>query len=150
MPAKRKGPIPLSNLTYQSQYGLYQIHGPHYSYGSQVLLYIGQAWQQPFSIRILQHGWQHYERSDEIYVFCGFFRDINGSMQMDAAIVNYIEQLLIYVHAPSANSQCILDPDVSSEKHEQLKKLRIFNWGNHGGLLPEVSGLRWLTSPPRL
>ena len=38
-------------------YGVYQVYGSHPIYGSDVLLYIGKASQQTFSVRIKQEQW---------------------------------------------------------------------------------------------
>ncbi|TQP76852.1 hypothetical protein FLL89_19800, partial [Vibrio cholerae] len=53
------GPFSLEQIKLmntRTDYGLYQVYGTHTVYGSNVLLYIGQATYQTFGTRILQHS----------------------------------------------------------------------------------------------
>lgn len=53
------------------------------------------------------------------------------------------EALLIHVHTPAYNAEYIAS-DLAPESHN----LRVFNWGQHRNLMPEVSGERWHSDEP--
>jgi hypothetical protein len=55
--------------------------------------------------------------------------------------IHLVESLLIYAHGPAYNSASVQDPPANSP----LRGIRILNWGSHRSILPEVSGVRWLT-----
>jgi len=125
-----------------SDYGIYQIYGTHPIYGSDVLLYIGQAGSQTFATRLKQHKWVQYTPNpNELKYYVG---RISGEKtpkhQKWAADINLSEQLLIYSHAPALNSQ-----NLNSIKDEDCKDVHVLNWGMRKDLLPEVSGARYTT-----
>ena len=45
----------ISNKNKSDDFGIYMAYGQHRIYGENVLLYVGKAEQQKFSVRILQH-----------------------------------------------------------------------------------------------
>ncbi len=146
-----EGPLTLSEVENRNDpvrdVGVYQIYGPHYAYGAYVLLYIGKTEKQTFAKRIRDHGWHLYERGQEVRVHLGRLvllpdNDINDV----TPLIDRVESLLIYVHGPGYNASKIGDPP----KDPELQALHVFNWRNHGVLLPEVSGKRWFSKPPTL
>ena len=95
----------LSQLNNESRdYGVYQVYGYHPTYGSDSLLYIGQANQQTFYTRISQENWELEER--EFNFFVGRLADVKQptdnawSKRIDLA-----EKFLIYAHFPAYNSR---------------------------------------------
>ena len=120
-------------------YGVYQVYGSHPIYGSDVLLYIGKASQQTFSVRIKQEQWSYNQDGRNIRYYVGRLagertpKDDEWARQIDM-----IEGLLIHSHWPAGNSQYIQSLGGNAS---QLAKIHILNWGQRRGLLSEVSGL---------
>lgn len=117
-------------------YGIYQIYGNHLVYGDNVLLYIGQANEQTFYTRIMQHS---YWLESHFSFFVG---RLSGSVTPSHEIwhdkISAVEQLLINIHAPAYNTA-----NISSVNEEKVGHLHILNVGEYKSLLPEVSGTRW-------
>ena len=69
------GPYKLSQLdrlcNQTRDYGVYQIYGQHPAYGSNSLLYIGQANRQMFGVRIKQEGWENHSDAENIAIYVG-------------------------------------------------------------------------------
>ena len=140
------GPMSFEDITKDRKYttaidyGIYQVCGPHPSYGSNKLLYIGRAQKRTFGVRLTEEGWIHWQLTNgTVVVYLG---RISGSFTPDNdtwnAQIDRAERLLILAHRPSHNSKGLNrnnDPNVGS--------LHILNWGDRGALLPEVSGARW-------
>jgi len=136
-----EGPLSLNDVTALQDAtrdrGVYAIYGPHNVYGQSALLYIGKA-ERPFGLRIPEHGWRDFERASEIQIYVGRFTLPPDQVSKHIASV---ESLLIYAHGPAYNSSSVQDPPHDSP----LRVLRILNWRSYRAMLPEVSGLRWLT-----
>jgi len=119
-------------------YGLYQYCGTHPVYGRESLLYIGQAFDRDFSKRLSEHVHETWS-STPIEIFLGF---IASREKLDEDSwrneVDLAEALLIYTHSPAWNSSNIKTIDYS-----RFDGVHIFNWGDRGSLLPEVSYERW-------
>ncbi len=131
----------IKSMNSGKDYGLYQAYGVHTVYGSNVLLYIGQATYQTFGVRILQHTkWGYVQDENELKIYVGRFAgneeisDKEWSEQISVA-----EKLLIFTHSPALNSSNIntVSNDIPLETH-------VYNWGNRRNLLPEVSAFRYL------
>ncbi|ARD39181.1 hypothetical protein [Edwardsiella ictaluri] len=131
----------IKNMNSGKDYGLYQAYGVHTVYGSNVLLYIGQATYQTFGVRIPQHAkWGYVQDENELKFYVGRFAgneevsDKEWSEQISVA-----EKLLIFTHSPALNSSNIntVSNDIPLETH-------VYNWGNRRNLLPEVSAFRYL------
>ena len=120
-------------------YGLYQVYGRHMVYGSNVLLYIGKADQQTIRKRILQEWWLDSNDFKSIKIYSGRLigpetpDELTWSNDIDLA-----EKLLIFAHKPAYNAKNLI-----SIPAEKLEDKHILNWGDHGDLMPEVSGFRW-------
>lgn len=122
--------------------GLYQVYGYHPVYGSNVLLYIGITTKQSFSKRLKDRVWK-YDNFDvnniEIYLgkLIGETKKIH--LEDEQNMIKNAEALLIYTHNPAKNSSNVLSVDI-----EQVKNIRVQNYGNLRSLMPEVSGNYWL------
>jgi hypothetical protein len=127
------------SLTGPTDYGMYQIYGGHPIYGNTALLYIGLACRH-FGERIPEEThWLDNRDAGRVEVYVG---RLSGSKTPDDDTwdrqIRLAERLLIYAHSPPMNTQkslAKLEPDLHS--------VRIYNWGRHRDLLPEVSGDRW-------
>ena len=130
----------VANLTEATDFGVYQIYGPHPVYGNVQLLYIGLASEQKFGVRIPQHPWCQGTRDPskvEVYVgrLCGVSTP-NYAVWTEQ--IRQAERLLIYAHYPPFNTQKeigALEPT--------LRTVHVLNWFSHRDLFPEVSGARW-------
>ena len=137
------GPLPFTEIPSfrgKTDFGIYQVHGRHPIYGSDTLLYLGKAQHRPFGVRLLEEGWAAWEEENGTVSF--YLGRLSGSETPTDAVwnehISRAERLLIYAHRPAHNSSGLNtnnDPSVGS--------LHVLNWGNRGGLLPEVSGARW-------
>ena len=128
----------VKDLTNDTDYGVYQLYGRHPVYGMSLgtLLYIGKASNSTFGHRIPTHslnGWVN--KTGQVLVGRLADKEQPGNAEWDKLIAE-AEQLLIYAHAPSWNSQCLND-------YGEIRNLHILNWGNYGQLLPEVSRDRY-------
>ena len=138
-----EGPIPFAQIPSfcgKTDFGIYQVHGRHPIYGPDTLLYLGKAERRSFGVRLKEEGWAAWQEDNGTVAF--YLGRLSGSETPDAAVwnehISRAERLLIYAHRPAHNSAGLNtnnDPSVGS--------LHILNWGNRGGLLPEVSGSRW-------
>lgn len=121
----------------ETDYGIYQIYGSHTVYGEDVLLYIGQASQQTFGTRILQHS--NWLEDDHTF----YVGRLSGSNTPSDDIwhneIAFAESLLINIHAPAYNTM-----NISSINYAQLEDIHIINLGKYKSLLPELSGVRWI------
>jgi len=142
------GPFTLSGLSALDNahdYGVYQVYGPSPTYGRVELLYIGLASKQTFAVRIPNHTWWIECTRDasqaSIYVgrLLGIDTPENALWEKQIALA---ERLLIYGHYPPYNRQ---KDSVTFEP--EFRELRVFNWGRHRDLLPEVSGARLASMP---
>ena len=135
-----EGPLTVETakaLSGNDDYGVYQLYGRHPVYGPlpRTLLYIGKAQESTFGQRIHAHHVKEWVGTTAI-VFVGRFAgkqqptNLQWSKQIDE-----VEKLLIYAHSPAWNSKNIND--------FQVRDLHIFNWGNYGQLLPEISKVRY-------
>ena len=127
-------------------YEVYQVYGPHPVYGLNVLLYIGKAADQTFGDRLGQESETVFFHTQQCQVrvgrFCGPSTPGDGAWacEMDLA-----EQLLIYAHSPAYNCQ-----HIQSTPYQEHRDVHVFNWGEYGSLMPEVSGSRWQEAPPKI
>jgi len=118
-------------------FGIYQVYGPHPTYGQQALLYIGKT-KRNFKKRLEDEAW--------------WFGDNNGSMRYRVGTrwgnraftseeIDLVEKVLIIAHAPAYNSK-----DVQSNWGEDAPDLVIYNWNDYGLLLPAVVADRYRAS----
>lgn len=134
----------------KDDYGLYQWYGQHVVYGNDALLYIGQAGNQTFGRRLLQHNWELWTASPvSVYLGKLYFNPENlpeswpdGGQVNYQSILDRTEKLLIFSHSPSFNSSNlnkICTPPLGSVDDD----FRVFNWGMRKALMAEVSLFRW-------
>jgi len=142
-----EGPFSLDNLKKfndeSTDYGIYQIYGPHPSYGRNVLLYIGKANEQTFKTRIKQHDWETWQEDEgKIVFYVGRLYGLETpSLNKWAKQIDLVEKMLITAHKPAFNSSGL--NYLARKKDQILRDVHVFNWGNYGDLLPECSGGRW-------
>ncbi len=127
----------------KEKYVLYKIYGSHPIYGNNVLLYIGMTEQGIFK-RLNQHDyWMDEERygKSKIYIASiGEFKDWDSSYKSEVfdkperELTEKIEALLIYAHQPAQNIK-------NKNSAKGSKNIRIFNTGEFGALMPEISAL---------
>jgi hypothetical protein len=122
-------------------HGIYQVYGSHPVYGSQTLIYIGEAYAKTFSERVKQHAWEtNYDMQSHVDVNIGRFAGYESisNSKWDRQI-HVAEKLLIRAHSPAYNQHLFF----KVEEHKQLSHIHILNWGERRLLLPEVSGAFW-------
>ena len=125
-----KGPLNPDGVEKNTRSGVYQYYGDHHVYGSDVLLYIGQATNLADRIR--------KDRFDKlcdrnIKIYFGF---------LEQEMLDEVEKLLICASAPARNSNHVIEP-LDEAQDTSLLNLLILNWGNYRSLLPEISGYRF-------
>ena len=130
-------------------FGIYQIYGFHPLYGSNTLIYIGQANDQTFSKRISQEGWQYNVDYKNIQIYVGYIYNMRNddSTNKDGVwgqAIDDAERLLIYAHEPARNSSNILNITRNKERLKKMENIRVLNYGCHRSLMPEVSGEMWI------
>lgn len=115
-----------------SQQYLYQIYGQHPVFGPNSLLYVGVT--DNLSRRFEEHfNKSRFWEFNGLKVHFGFMSAEDKQALPDASDV---ESLLIAIHKPPLNRQCI---DKPSAKHARL---HVYSWGQSGVLFPECSS-RW-------
>lgn len=122
----------------ETDYGIYQIYGNHTVYGDNVLLYIGQANQQTFRTRIMQHS---YWFEDNFSIYVGRLSGPHTPTDdIWANEIKFVESLLIHVHSPAYNTM-----NINSINYSELEHIHVLNLGQYRSLLPELSGTRWIS-----
>lgn len=129
------------NTAYNSNrdYGIYQVYGDHPVYGADTLLYIGKAKDQTYSTRMKGHtDFDASQASKFTKLHLSYFckaDDLSETNWGDA--IDVVELALIKAHMPALNSQ-----QVMGFLEAGAPNILIYNWGERGRLLPEVSTLR--------
>lgn len=136
-----------------SDYGIYQVYGPHPANATESLLYIGKARDQTFGDRFADADRQEWypdgwgDNTALFRFFVGRVLPTQDDQQLGAIdddrwakYIDSAEVLLIYVHAPNWNSQGI--HTLTTERSADSDDIHVFNWGTRASLLPEVSGAR--------
>ena len=137
-----------------SDYGIYQVYGPHPANATESLLYIGQANDQTFGERFTNADRQEWypDGWGDNTVLLRFFtgrvlptRDEQQRGAIDDELwgrhIDLAENLLIYVHSPHWNAKGI--HAITTERSAAYDDCHVFNWGTRSALLPEVSGMRY-------
>lgn len=112
--------------------GVYQFYGFHPVYGDNVLLYIGKA--DNFRNRISSHGnldpdnVPSFFKPELIKIRLGHITSSTSEISLED-----IERLLIFIHSPAWNADCIAGFPWKS------KDLTIYNDGQRGSLREKVS-----------
>lgn len=139
------GPFTLAEVMKLSNgytdWGLYQIYGPHPTYCRVELLYIGLADAQTFAVRIPQHAAEKidgFRDSSQALIYVG---RLAGNATPENPVwtkqIYQAERLLIYAHYPTYNKM----KDLGGLEPE-LRNVHVLNWKRHRDLFPEVSGAR--------
>ncbi|MFN4315762.1 MAG: hypothetical protein ACK4E0_15810 [Chitinophagaceae bacterium] len=138
----------IRKLNSKTDYGVYQIYGRHNAYGKDALLYIGQSCGQTFAQRLHQR-WEFTESCAIPYTLRigKIVKSNNAEDPQDwpykdrwNEMISNCERLLLHTHAPAFNKQCNSGLyDISNE----INNIHIFNWGDFGDLLPEISVYRY-------
>jgi hypothetical protein len=139
------GPFTLCQIrarTSSSDRGIYQMYGHHPVYGSDVLLYIGQA-TTSFSKRIaLEVRWGDNRDAGNLKFYLGVLRGTDTPSKLEwERRIDLAERLLISTHSPANNTQKSI-----TRVDRDLHEVHVFNYGHHRDLLPEVSGARWTST----
>lgn len=123
-----------------TDYGIYQVCGPHPTYGAGSLLYIGRASKQTFGQRLTQEGWRDWQIANgSVTVYLGRLHGATTPGNEEwAAQIQRAERLLILAHHPAHNGAGSYRSNLPG-----LEETLLLNWGDRGRLLPEVSGARW-------
>ena len=130
--------------------GLYQIYGTHPVYGAGTLLYIGRTWENTFRERFSDHEklgkladlqWESNSFQWRIHTGRVHLPEADSRPGKEALSerVEMAEHLLICAHWPAWNSQHL----IWLRSEPRYHGLHVLNWGQHGLLLPEVSGARF-------
>ena len=138
-----------------TDFGIYQVYGPHPVSGTDSLLYIGQANDQTFGARFTNPDRQEWSPKHALWedntALLRFFvgrvhptrrqRD-RGTIddELWGTYIDIAERLLICTHAPHWNAQSI--SGISYEQTDVYDDCHVLNWGTRASLLPEVSGVR--------
>lgn len=138
-----------------TDFGIYQVYGPHPVSGTDSLLYIGQANDQTFAARFTNPDRQLWGPHDAPWgdntALLRFFtgrvhptqrqRD-RGAIddQLWGTYIDTAEKLLICAHVPHWNAQHV--SGIKPEHTDDYDNCHILNWGTRASLLPEVSGAR--------
>lgn len=137
----------IRKLNGPTDYGIYQIYGRHNAYGKNALLYIGQAYGQTFAKR-LDKRWEFIESGAYPHTLrIGKIVKHNNQdipLEWDKCkwneMINNCEKLLLQSHAPAFNKKGNSGLyDISNDENN----IHIFNWGDFGDLLPEISSYRY-------
>ena len=136
-----------------SDFGIYQVCGPHPASGTDSLLYIGQANDQTFGARFTNPDRQEWspdpwvDNTALLRFYTGRVHPTQWEQDRGAiddelwgTYINMAEKLLICAHAPNWNSQHI--SGITEEQTDAHDHWHILNWGTRALLLPEVSGVR--------
>jgi hypothetical protein len=121
--------------TGEGDYGLYQTYAHHLVYGPGSLVYLGEAQEQTFAMRFLQH-WEEWLKSEnDVSIRLGRLAPADYRADDDwkewEQLLSDAEKLSVFWHSPPYN------PHFITAYFGQ--ELRIQNWGNRGSLLPEYS-----------
>ncbi|MXY10399.1 MAG: hypothetical protein F4Z00_00190 [Acidimicrobiaceae bacterium] len=137
----------------KTDFGIYQVYGPHPASGTDSLLYIGQANDQTFGERFTNHDrreWSPDPWGDNTMLLRFFTGRVHltqheqdrGAIddELWGTYIDMAERLLICVHAPHWNAQGV--QGINQEQTGDFDDCHVLNWGTRGSLLPEVSGAR--------
>lgn len=128
------------SLNEKKHYGIYQIYGDHPIYGRDILLYIGKAQEQTFAQRLSQHDDFEETNLRITKLYIGMFLNMDDNNYVNwGDSIDEAEKILIKAHCPAYNSSMI--KGIITD--DSLSNIVIFNWGDFGQLLPEISGLRF-------
>ena len=113
-------------------YGFYQIYGRHPVYGNDVLLYIGETKKgksatRSFKNRLREHIASRFYNHTNLSIYI-------GPCALSDELVQVVESILIFSHAPALNRRHLDKPVDGAEK------LLIRNWGFVGSLESACTG----------
>lgn len=138
-----------------TDFGIYQVYGPHPASGTESLLYIGQANDQTFGARFTNLDRQEWSPDNAPWedntALLRFFtgrvhptqhEQDRGAIddEMWGRHIKMAEKLLICAHKPNWNAQHV--HGIKEEQTDVYDNCHVLNWGTRASLLPEVSGVR--------
>ena len=140
-----------------SDFGIYQVYGPHPASGTESLLYIGQANDQTFAARFTNLDRQLWNPDSDdglwedntalLRFFTGRVHPLQDEQDRGAigdelwgTYIDVAEKLLICAHTPHWNVQGV--SGIKREQTDVYDNCHVLNWGTRASLLPEVSGAR--------
>lgn len=138
-----------------TDFGIYQVYGPHPASGTATLLYIGQANDQTFGARFTNPDRQQWSPDNEpwgdntalLRYFVGRVHPTQHEHdrgliddELWGTYIDTAEKLLISAHAPHWNAQRV--SGIKPEQTDDYDNCHVLNWGTRASLLPEVSGVR--------
>lgn len=127
----------VKGMTHESDYGIYQVYGNHRIYGENILLYIGQANEQRFGVRIPQHkDWFGWEDAELKYYIGKIGGENNVSYEEWKLQVNLSESILIDYCQPAWNSKGL------NGWINELDAI-VFNTGIRRCLPDEINKIHW-------
>jgi hypothetical protein len=143
-----QGPFTLDdvlNREGEGRYGIYQIYGTHPIYGTDALLYIGQANELTFAERLNGHkGWLQ-EVPSEPSIYLGRLGGMARVSEKEwAAQIHLAERLLIATCLPAFNASNL--NGLGKPFEDAPASVRVLNFGKYHRLLPEVS-TDWYSHP---
>ncbi len=128
----------------ETDFGLYQVYAQHPVYGRS-LVFIGQAIDQPFAMRISQQPWSHAGDTDPDLLDVYVGRMVGSetiTRERWALDLSAAEILLVHAHAPALNATHIRE----GPGFRRCAEVRVLNWGACAALAREVSGLVWTSA----
>jgi len=129
-----------TKYTTDKDFGVYQVYGNHPVYGEDILLYIGKAQAQTYSTRLNGHtDFDASQVSKFTRLHLSYFCRADDLTEKNwGEAIDIVEKVLIKAHMPALNGT-----DVKKFLDASIPNILIFNWGDRGLLLPEVSTLRY-------
>ena len=142
-------------MDHSTDFGIYQVYGPHPVSGADSLLYIGRANDQTFGDRFTNPDRQVWSPDDGPFgdntallrFFVGRVHPTHDQQQRGAiddelwgTWINRAERLLICAHVPHWNAMGVAG--ITREQTDDYDNYHVLNWGTRASLLPEVSGAR--------
>jgi hypothetical protein len=131
-----EGPFTMEEISTKNgsnDFGLYMAYGHHRVYGENVLLYVGKAEQQKFSVRILQHLNDDWWGTESIYL--GRLGGAESSITFSEwdEQIDYTETKFIQYCLPSWNAS-----KINSRKQYSFNEAIILNNGVKLNSIPRV------------
>ncbi len=123
----------ISNKNKSDDFGIYMAYGQHRIYGENVLLYVGKAEQQKFSVRILQHLNDDWWGTESIYLGRLGGKESSITFSDWDEQIDYVETKFIQYCLPSWNAS-----KLNSRKQYSFNEAIILNNGVRLNSIPRV------------
>ena len=137
----------IHNMVGPTDYGVYQICASLPAYGWDALAYIGKAQDESFAARLkaradlLENPWAENSGNTRFYTarIHKVENEVHPTAEEWGKLIAAAERLLIAAHSPAMNGQGVKELKRGESGYGHF---HVFNWGQYGRLLPEVSGAR--------